>query len=79
MTTRVAHQDMGTILKSGEKLNIRAMGESMTAGVRDGGLYCCGQVTAYPNLLARQMGMIVFKRSPFSQKMKPTELVTCNQ
>jgi len=68
MTIRIGTSDMGTILRSGEKLNIVAMGEGMTAGVRDGGLYCYGQMTAYPNLLARQMGMIVFKSPPFRRK-----------
>lgn len=67
MTTRMATPDMGTILKSGEKLNMVAMGGGMTAGVRNGGLYRYGQMTAYPNLVARQMGMTDFQSPLFAE------------
>ena len=67
MTTRMAAPDMGTILKSGEKLNMVAMGGGMTAGVRNGGLYRYGQMTAYPNLVARQMGMTDFQSPLFAE------------
>ena len=67
MTTRMAAPDMGTILKSGEKINMVAMGGGMTAGVRNGGLYRYGQMTAYPNLVARQMGMTDFQSPLFAE------------
>jgi hypothetical protein len=67
MTTRMATPDMGNILKTGEKLNMVAMGGGMTAGVRNGGLYRYGQMTAYPNLVARQMGMTDFQTPLFAE------------
>ena len=34
-----------------------SVGSSLSAGFRDGGLYREGQLTAFPNLVARQMGV----------------------
>ncbi len=67
MITRMAAPDLGSILKTGEKLNMVAMGGGMTAGVRNGGLYRAGQMTAYPNLVARQMGMTDFQSPLFAE------------
>jgi hypothetical protein len=67
LTTRVVATDMGNILKSGEKLNMVALGGGMTAGMRNGGLYRYGQMTAYPNLVARQMGMTDFQTPLFAE------------
>jgi hypothetical protein len=45
-----------------------SVGGSLSAGFRDGGLYREGQLTAFPNLIARQMGI------PFYQPLfDPTE------
>ena len=38
-----------------------AIGGSLTAGYRNGGLYREAQLTAYPNLIARQMGLADFR------------------
>lgn len=43
-----------------------AVGGSLTAGWRDGGLYRAGQLTAYPNLIAKQMGLRNFQQPLFS-------------
>lgn len=59
--------NLGDIVKVGEKLNMVAMGGGMTAGVRNGGLYRYGQMTAYPNLVARQMGMTDFQSPLFAE------------
>lgn len=42
-----------------------AIGGSVAAGVREGGLYRAAQLTAYPNLVARQMG-VPFRQPLFS-------------
>lgn len=42
-----------------------AVGGSLTAGVRNGGLYREAQLTSYPNLLARQMGLRTFRQPLF--------------
>ena len=67
LTTKLVTPDMGNILKSGEKLNMVALGGGMTAGMRNGGLYRYGQMTAYPNLVARQMGMTDFQTPLFAE------------
>ena len=43
-----------------------AVGGSLTAGFRNGGLYREAQLTAYPNLIARQMGLTDFRQPLFS-------------
>ena len=45
-----------------------AIGASLTAGVRDGGWFNDGMTTAYPNLIARQMGLMDFKQPLFDDK-----------
>ena len=44
-----------------------AIGGSLSAGVRDFGLYRAGQQTAFPNLLAIQMGIKDFKQPLFTE------------
>lgn len=56
-----ANVELGTLVKPGQPLRMIALGGSLTAGVRNGGLYREGQLTAYPNLVARQMGMADFQ------------------
>lgn len=58
--------NLGSIINNGEKLNMIAMGGGLTAGVRNGGLYRVGQMTAFPNLVAWQMGMSNFQSPLFS-------------
>ncbi len=43
-----------------------AVGGSLTAGFRNGGPYREAQLTAYPNLIARQMGLADFRQPLFS-------------
>jgi hypothetical protein len=38
-----------------------SVGGSLSAGFRDGGLYREGQLTAFPNLIARQMGILFYQ------------------
>lgn len=45
-----------------------AIGGSLTAGYRDGGLFREGQITSYPNLVARQMGLSNFKQPLFERE-----------
>ncbi|MCF2444685.1 hypothetical protein L0657_12015 [Dyadobacter sp. CY345] len=42
-----------------------AIGDGNAAGYRDGGLYRQGQLTSYPNLVARQMGLTNFNQALF--------------
>ncbi len=42
-----------------------AVGGSLTAGIRNGGLYREAQLTSYPNLIARQMGLKNFRQPLF--------------
>ena len=67
-STKMASPDMGEIVKSGEKVNMVAIGGGLTAGFRNGGLYRAGQMTAYPNLVARQMGITDFQSPLFGEK-----------
>ncbi|MCF0054141.1 hypothetical protein [Dyadobacter sp. CY356] len=45
-----------------------SIGEGVEAGYRDGGLYRQGQLTAYPNLVARQMGLADFDQALFEKE-----------
>ena len=45
-----------------------SMGDAVEAGYRDGGLYRQGQLTSYPNLVARQMGLVNFKQALFEKE-----------
>ncbi|SEI56521.1 hypothetical protein SAMN04487995_1387 [Dyadobacter koreensis] len=45
-----------------------AIGDANAAGYRDGGLYRQGQLTSYPNLVARQMGLTNFKQPLFDKE-----------
>lgn len=47
------------------ELNYIAIGGSITAGYRDQGLTRASQLTAYPNLIAHQMGLVNFKSPLF--------------
>lgn len=45
-----------------------SIGEGVGAGYRDGGLYRQGQLTSYPNLVARQMGLANFDQALFEKE-----------
>ncbi|GLU55987.1 hypothetical protein [Dyadobacter frigoris] len=45
-----------------------SIGEGVEAGYRDGGLYRQGQLTSYPNLVARQMGLAGFDQALFEKE-----------
>ncbi|WP_375448644.1 hypothetical protein [uncultured Fibrella sp.] len=49
----------------GKELKLIAIGGKLMAGYRDGGLYRQSQLTAFPNLLAQQMGIQNFKSPLF--------------
>lgn len=52
---------------NGEEPGYIALGGSLTMGYRDGGLHRAGQLTAYPNLIARQMGLTKFRSPLFGE------------
>ncbi|WP_162794034.1 hypothetical protein [Runella rosea] len=58
--------DLSKIQKEAGKFRLVSVGGALSAGFRDGGLYREGQLTAFPNLIARQMG-ISFVQSLFSE------------
>lgn len=64
---KIATPNLGDIVKIGEKVNMVAIGGGMTAGFRNGGLYRAGQLTAYPNLVAHQMGITDFQSPLFGE------------
>ena len=50
--------DLSSITKNTEAgFRLLSVGGSLSSGFRDGGLYREGQLTAFPNLVARQMGV----------------------
>lgn len=51
----------------GKDLRMVAIGGSLTAGVRDGGYFNEGIITAYPNLIARQMKLKKFEQPLFDK------------
>ena len=59
--------DLSTLKTAGNtgELNYIAIGGSLTAGYRDQGLTRKSQMTAYPNLIAHQMGLVNFKSPLF--------------
>ena len=52
---------------SGKEPRYLAIGGSLTAGVRNGGLYRFAQLTSYPGLIARQMAMQDFAQPLFGR------------
>ncbi|SDG11677.1 hypothetical protein SAMN04487996_11591 [Dyadobacter soli] len=59
---------LGTITKSGNDPAMISFGGGLTAGVSNGGLNREGQQFAYPNLVARQMGVANFKTPLLDEK-----------
>ena len=61
--------DLGDLKKKdGSAFKYIAIGGSFTAGVREGGLHQEGQLTSFPNLLARQMLISDFSQPLFNDK-----------
>ena len=59
--------DLGNLkTATGREPVMMVIGEARAAGYRDGGLYRQGQLTSYPNLVARQMGLANFDQGLFS-------------
>ncbi len=54
--------------KSGGEPVLMALGGGVAAGYRDGGLFREGQITSYPNLVARQMGLANFEQPLFERE-----------
>ena len=61
--------DLGSLkTASGKEPVLMVIGEARAAGYRDGGLYRQGQLTSYPNLVARQMGLARFDPGLFEKE-----------
>lgn len=58
----------GMTSKAGGEPVLMALGGGVAAGYRDGGLFREGQITSYPNLVARQMGLTNFKQPLFERE-----------
>lgn len=54
--------DLGKLSNEGKTIKYVAIGSSLSAGVRDGGVYAEAQQTSFPALLAQQMGISDFKQ-----------------
>ncbi|UBM57767.1 hypothetical protein LAG90_13190 [Marinilongibacter aquaticus] len=55
--------NLGELSKNNENFRYVAIGSSLSAGVRDGGVYAEAQETAFPALLAKQMGISDFRQA----------------
>ena len=64
----VQKPDYGRMLPKGAAIQMITVGGGTTAGAQNGGLYREGQLTAYPNLVARQLGMVDFTTPAFDQE-----------
>lgn len=58
--------DLSKLQKEQGKFRLVSVGGSLSAGFRDGGLYRSGQLTAFPHLIALQMG-VSFTQPLFSE------------
>lgn len=56
-----------SLLTGGTTIKLISIGGGLTAGVQNGGLYREGQLTAYPNLVARQLGSTDFTTPTFDK------------
>ncbi|MDR6560210.1 MULTISPECIES: hypothetical protein [unclassified Arcicella] len=60
--------DLGKLkTENGNKVRYISIGSSLSAGVRNGGVYLASQQTSFPNLIAQQMGIVDF-RQPLLEK-----------
>lgn len=53
--------DLGAIKKNESPIKYIAVGSSLSSGVRDGGIFQAAQQSAFPNLIAQQIGISNFK------------------
>jgi hypothetical protein len=65
---KVQDVDLSNLKGSAAKLQMIAVGGGLAAGVCNGGLYREGQLFAYPNLVAHQMGLTDFEMPLFSEQ-----------
>ena len=66
MVAQAQTPDLGTLAKNkGTSIKYVAIGSSLSAGVRDGGVYAAAQQTSFPALLAQQMGITDITRCKF--------------
>jgi lysophospholipase L1-like esterase len=63
----IQNANVNTLKSSNGSFRYVAIGASLTAGVRDGGWFNDGIATAYPNLIARQMGISDFQQPYFKE------------
>ncbi|WP_035362169.1 hypothetical protein [Dyadobacter alkalitolerans] len=63
----IPQADVGKVLVSGKNIQLIALGGGLTAGVRNGGLYRFGQLTAFPNLVAARFGVKGFQSPIFNR------------
>lgn len=69
-TPVLAQADLGALQKESKPIRYVALGGSLSAGVRDGGINQQSQVTSFPNLLAKQMGIVNFRQPLFEGPYK---------
>jgi hypothetical protein len=69
-TPVLAQVDLGALQKESKPIRYVALGGSLSAGVRDGGINQQSQVTSFPNLLAKQMGIVNFRQPLFEGPYK---------
>ena len=56
--------DLGKLKpENGNNLRYISIGSSLSAGVRNGGVYSAAQQTSFPNLVAQQMGIFNFRQA----------------
>lgn len=60
-------KSIGDFAAKEKAVKMVSLGGGLSAGVRNGGLYRFGQITAFPNLVARQLGVKDFRTPLFSQ------------
>jgi hypothetical protein len=68
-TGKIADESIRS-LTGGNAIKLISVGGGLTAGVQNGGLYREGQLTAYPNLVARQLGSNDFTTPAFDENEK---------
>ncbi|NBA86063.1 hypothetical protein GVN16_09840 [Emticicia sp. CRIBPO] len=64
------NDNLNGLKKNDEPLRYVAIGSSLSAGVRDAGLYRESQISAFPNLIAKQMGLTDFRQPLFDLSEK---------
>lgn len=60
--------DLGHLAVTGKESPLLVYGDGLAAGWRDGGIYRASQLTAFPNLVAQQMGLANFSSPLFDEE-----------